>query len=540
MSPRARFWSSAVFLFLAGLIFRIVFLRYTGYDGLYGQDPYAYHDYLVKLHAAVRAGQLPPPFHWPLGYPALSLLFSIFTGPTALASQAAAVFAGAMCAPLMFALAVQCRRDAWLPAFAAAVLFDTSNYAISMSLSTMSDLPGLMWALLAAIAMLRYAEAFQKRWLALAAFALAAALLTRWVYAFMVVPLGLAALTAYAAQRPAGRRIAGHAALAVGVGSAVLALHFAPSLLRGDESVAYAGNLRTYTWSPANFFKTEFHSGDGYTAWAQSPARYYLFPLRDGRYVAPVFAPLLLFGLLALRRAPRPASVLLLSWLLVFYLFFAGVYMQNNRFPLSYLPPLFALLALGLAWLGDHLTTRRALLVGGGVLVLWLVAQSHLTPVAIAACAGLLALAAAWPGTARCVLAVIALIAATPHLHRAIIDIHYTQTVVVPREIARAHWIASQVPPDRVILGSGNSVVLEHNAPQRVIDLFNLTTEERDTLLARDGEVYIALDPVALEKQWSGLRPMEHFAWLQANTEMHEVARQEPYRVFRAVLRPQP
>jgi 4-amino-4-deoxy-L-arabinose transferase-like glycosyltransferase len=535
VSPRARFWAGAIFLFLFALGYRVLFLRYSGFDGLYGQDPYAYYDYLVSLHAALSRGEAPPPFHWPLGYPMLALLFSIVLGPTALACQSAAVFSGAMCAPLMYALVLQCRREAWLPAIAAGILLSCSNYALSMSVATMSDLPGLMWALLAAIAMLRYCEGMRVRWLALAAFALAAALLTRWVYALLVVPLGLAALTAYFQRRAPVRTVALHAAVAVAVGGAVMLAHFAPSLLRGDAEVAYAGNLRGYTWSPSNFFKTEFDDIDGHMTWPQPPAEFYLFPLRDWRYVGPVFAPLLLIGVFMLRRAPRPAAVLLVTWAVVFYLFFAGVYMQNNRFPLAYLPPLFAILALGLAGAMDWLTTRRVALVAAVVVGAWLAAQSELNWTMLAVSLGLLALGVAWPAQARCALAAVVLIAAVPYARQSIRDVHYTHTTVIPREIAHAKWAAALVPEDRVLLASGNSVILSHNAPHTVIDLFNLTVEERDAIIARDGEVYLALDPVFLAKQWTGRRPMEHFTWFREHTQFTEIAAREHYRLYHAV-----
>ena len=44
------------------------------FDGLYGQDPFAYYDYATgPLRSALLALQLPPPFTWPPGYP-LSLI----------------------------------------------------------------------------------------------------------------------------------------------------------------------------------------------------------------------------------------------------------------------------------------------------------------------------------------------------------------------------------------------------------------------------------------------------------------------------------
>jgi len=58
-------------LFALALAVRLAFRLATGFDGLYGQDPYSYHDYAIELRAALGAGHAPPPYFWPLGYPLL-------------------------------------------------------------------------------------------------------------------------------------------------------------------------------------------------------------------------------------------------------------------------------------------------------------------------------------------------------------------------------------------------------------------------------------------------------------------------------------
>ena len=66
-------------------------IRQTGFDGLYGQDPFAYLDYAAAFKAALAQGQWPPPFFWPIGYPMLIAVFSIFV-PAAFAAQMVSVF----------------------------------------------------------------------------------------------------------------------------------------------------------------------------------------------------------------------------------------------------------------------------------------------------------------------------------------------------------------------------------------------------------------------------------------------------------------
>jgi hypothetical protein len=60
---------------------RLLLATVTQFDGLYGQDAFAYFQYALSLREAIGAGELPPPFFWPLGYPALVALTSLLTGP---------------------------------------------------------------------------------------------------------------------------------------------------------------------------------------------------------------------------------------------------------------------------------------------------------------------------------------------------------------------------------------------------------------------------------------------------------------------------
>jgi hypothetical protein len=65
------------------------------FDGLYGQDPYAYLDYATgPLAETLRHLQPPPPFYWPPGYPLLVTLASAIVGSGALAGQIVSLVAG--------------------------------------------------------------------------------------------------------------------------------------------------------------------------------------------------------------------------------------------------------------------------------------------------------------------------------------------------------------------------------------------------------------------------------------------------------------
>ena len=71
---------------LYALFLRVALVTRTGFDGLYGQDAFAYYDYAAAFKMALSQGQVPPPFFWPIGFPALAVLFS-FIWPLATAVQ---------------------------------------------------------------------------------------------------------------------------------------------------------------------------------------------------------------------------------------------------------------------------------------------------------------------------------------------------------------------------------------------------------------------------------------------------------------------
>lgn len=266
--------------------------------------------------------------------------------------------------------------------------------------------------------------------------------------------------------------------------------------------MAYAGNLRDYTWSFANFFQREFESARTarYVSWALSPALYYLSPRGFGVIPRRPSCPLCCWGWWSCAGTRRVRHARCSSaGRLRFHVFFAGN-MQNPRFPLS--------------------TSRRSLWRRGWVCKL-------LARIPRGANARL---------AARLVLGAIFVACLVPGTRQSIRDHHDTQTKVIPTEIAFAKWAAARTPPQYVLLAQGNSMILSHNAPHRAIDLFNLTDDERTAILAQDGELYLMMDPAAVAKQWTGRRPMAHVEWLQTHTEFTEIGVNGKYHLYRALV----
>ncbi|MCB0205300.1 MAG: P1 family peptidase [Anaerolineae bacterium] len=227
-------------------------MTFSRFDGLYGQDPFAYYDYAVgPLRAALQALQLPPPFTWPPGYPILVALASFVLGVTPRAGQVVSLLAGAL-APVFTALlayevwskdrepsAPVSRLMAHAVPLLAGLLVALTGQLWQSSVVVMSDTTALAAATAGAWALACYGRRDAHRsgvWLMVASGAVAYALLTRWAYALVAVPFTAYALLALA-QR--GRSVAIRHGLAA---AAVALIVLAPVLAPAIRSLASPGN----------------------------------------------------------------------------------------------------------------------------------------------------------------------------------------------------------------------------------------------------------------------------------------------------------
>ncbi|MEO8397503.1 MAG: phospholipid carrier-dependent glycosyltransferase, partial [Chloroflexota bacterium] len=322
-------------VFALSLALRVGFT--VGFDGLYGQDPYAYYNYGQTLRQSISQHQPLPAFFWPLGYPALLAIgFTIF-GQSALTAQAISLLLGALLAPTIYVLARQLGARS-SGAFVAALIMASCGQAIQSSFVVMADIPALFWALLSAILLIHYLHSDQRRWLFLAALTLAIACVTRWLYLALIPVWALTLLLTW-------RGLRWRETLAAGIAAALILLPQAAVSLHSPYPVL--DHAWVEGWSPANYFSNEFNNVDGHFVYDQANALFYAHPYYNSYFLAPIFAPFILLGLWAIRRK-RISLLILLAWALLPYLFLAGIPYQNIRFPLIVMPAVAILAGLGL------------------------------------------------------------------------------------------------------------------------------------------------------------------------------------------------
>src|SRR4051812_39618558 len=162
------------------------------FDGLYGQDAFAYFRYARVLWPWVLRGEPLPIYYWPAGYPLLvALVLPLFGGGSA-AGQAVSIAAVAVAAGCTFLLSRELLPDApggrlaaWVAGLAVALCGD----ALRAGLVTMSDALALAGCTAAIWALARYRRSRRGRWLMMAAAALGWATITRWVCGLLALPL---------------------------------------------------------------------------------------------------------------------------------------------------------------------------------------------------------------------------------------------------------------------------------------------------------------------------------------------------------------
>jgi hypothetical protein len=484
--------SILLILFAGGIVLRIFLIAPTGFDGLYGQDPYAYYDFAGELRAALTEGRAPGEFFWPLGYPALLAAAHALFGTQPSTGQAISILMGAALAPLVYILARQ-MGSGRLGALIAGLLMGICGQALQSSLVIMADIPTLFWALVSAVILWRYIQnPGGTRPIAsifLSALILALACITRWLYLILAVPWALALLITWKG------RIRWRASL---FGIIAVLLIFVPQLLYSrTDPYPVLNHAWVEGWSPANMFRHVFDNVDGHFEYEKINGVYYAQPFYDAYYLAPLFTPFLLLGLWALFRDKLYAALLmLLGWALLPYFFLAGIPYQNIRFPLIVFPAVAILAGFGL---------ERA--------ARWLARVSRPSLVYIA----LFAL-------------VIFGAAQTLSASTNLIDTFITNQ---QRDKQTAAWTAEHVPSGATLYTFGLTLTLKHYTTLTVYEIFYETPDTLDQKWTHGQDDYLLLNVWNIENQWADLDPQRDYHWLREARGLVELGKYGYYTLFR-------
>jgi Dolichyl-phosphate-mannose-protein mannosyltransferase len=469
-----------------------------GFDGLYGQDAYAYFDYATtSVRSSILHLRPLEVFFWPPGYPLLVALASLATGPLPLAGQLVSVVMGAL-VPVFTALVA---RELWpddvLLPLLAGVLVALSGQLWQSSVVVMADTTGLALATLAALALLRYARSGRLGWLLVASAALAYATLARWIYGLVAVPFAIYALLLLmrSTQRD---RVGLHALAALALAAVLLVPVLGPPLLglvsHPSEPASFAGNLQVYSWSPMNALRRDFFTADGHLSYALPNGVYYAIAPGNLAFFGPLLAPWIVVGVWAIvQKRSAAAFLLIVGWAAVVYVFHAGAPWQNFRFTLAYLPPLAVLAASGLTWTWRSLDRRLA------------------SVAAVCAAAGLLVSGVA-----------------AVRLVEGFIDRK-------DEDVALVRWVQSQTPANARLLSFGPTLTLRHYTNLPTFDLFDVSPSDVTSIVAAPAPTYVLLDERSVEDQWLDQAPSANFHLLRDGPGLMPIGGVGSYTLYRVM-----
>ena len=530
--------------------------RATHFDGLYGQDPYAYFDYGQQIANLIVHGHGLGYFYWPLGYPAL-LGFGFLIGGvseaiaqfvTILCSATAALLIGLLAAEIAHQLQFP-KRLVWISGLSAWVLLLSSGQVIQSGIVVMADMPALMWATFSAWSLACYLRAHRSVWLGLAAFGLSWATMSRWQYVALVLPWGIACachwrrlelqVTSDLNQLVEGdghyKRVwLRHLLVAITIGLITSTPQIIYTLQNPDPALRHEWLT---SWSAANAFSRDFVTADGTFHYDQPIAEYYLLPLTSPYYLSVWLLPLVAMGLLAMivflvrrstpfglinddaRRQTEsdpirsiqpaivrmsrpnvvPLAILLFGWIAVEYGFLIGIPYQNIRFALAFFPPLLVLVGIGIAAVLSLANQRNRLLrIGISTIVIGLSGWGTMSTLPIAS--GLVS----------------------------------SFVANKDRDLAAVRWMESQIPEASASVYTLDlALTMTHYSKLTPVQIYYETPDSLTVRLPLDRPAYALINVWTTEHQWPGKAPWIIYHWLLDNPGLDEIGTFSIYTLYR-------
>lgn len=517
--------AAAAILLGAALMSRAALVLVNNFDGLYGQDAYAYYDYGRALFDALKHFHAPPPFWWPLGYPAV-LNFAFVVGGVSIASaQWVTILCGALVAPLTFGLAYEITPASYrnVAAWVAGLICAVDGQLAQSSVVIMADAPALMFATLAAWLLVRYARTRYVLTLCLASIAAGIAVWTRWqnlifaifwILALLLIEIGsVTRFTPNSESTETGSWRVGRSRIFIAF--ALLAFVLLPQLLiRNATNSPLAGQSWLEGWSFSNFFARTFENVDGHFEYALPVAIFYAQVFAHPAYLFVMFTPFFLIGAIILLREFRPVHqtipqldvtlssknpfsrpdswskpVLLLGWIAGMVLFLAGIPYENFRFGLGVFAPLAAVTGIGAGWVWQRWRAShfRSLFVG------WIV------------------------------VALVVMLVWQPRVLAPVLAIK-------TRELAQVRWLESQLLPDAHLYTMSIDGAVQTYSKIGVTNLWEMDP----TALDFSVPIFLYVDLNNIKTQWRGRLPDQLLRGLNETGFLHLEGMFADWTLYRA------
>jgi 4-amino-4-deoxy-L-arabinose transferase-like glycosyltransferase len=456
-------------LFLLALVLRLYWAR--GFDGLYGQDAFAYYYFADSLRESLSQFQAPEAFFWPLGYPFLLMTAFAIAGKAALTAQILNILLGSALAPMLYALGREMKLGRG-SAFLAGLVMAFCGQAIQSSIVLMSDIPALFWAVLSAYFLFLYLRKEQAAWLIAASFGMALAIITRWIYLALLPVWASLLLYHWRGIRWKPSLVAVFAMLLILLPQAIYSRTSPYPVLNHEWLVS---------WSPSHYWQRDFVNGDGSFHYESANSLFYAAPFYQSYYLSPMLLSLSFLGFILLIYQKKLRDLLFLAgWGLIPLLFLMGIPYQNMRFGLILFPVAALLVGIGADSLFSwriHWRFRVVLYSSLGLIIGYSIAQTLIVS------------------------------------HSTIQKFIETQQ----KDAATIAWADRLIPSGSVVYTFGLTLRLKQLEDIRIHDLFNESPESLDAQWIRGQEDYVLVNVWEINHQWEGRSPYIAFHWIYNN-----------------------
>jgi hypothetical protein len=299
-----------------------------GFDGLYGQDGYEYLRYANALKKFMTDGIDPGDYFWPIWYPLTGALLSFIVQDVAFSLQLVSCISLAIVFIFSNKIIGLIFPKSRSPRVFVFLLIVLSPFILRFSFLVMADMLTLGLLTISTYYLLR--ASMNGSWIALmlGGFTACTACMTRYAAIVIIFPMALYSAWMFFSKNKNWFNIIPAFIISV----LPLVPHF---LVRGSQSAGFIQHDWVSHWSLVNFFKNDFITRDG-IAHNQFPNIIYAFGgLFHPRYCFPALF-ILVFGWKKMNWS-KP-FILLLTGLVLYLFFIAGIPYQNNRFLLLVLP----------------------------------------------------------------------------------------------------------------------------------------------------------------------------------------------------------
>lgn len=485
-----------LFLFLLALSVRTATVLLTDFDGLYGQDAFAYYENAKIIHnafpdlEAIRNSYWPVGKAAPIGYPAVVALAFLWIGVSPLAGQIVSLIAGSLVPPLLFLLTVTLlansewsEKEKLLCGLLAGLLGVFSGALVRSSIVVMADALGQFLATLSVLLAFRYVESGKLMWMGLTAFVVALSILVRTPN----ILIGLVIFLYIFLYRKAKPKIRfRHIVVGAGIGIVVLlpqvliALYERPAMIT-ESAVA--------SWNPLNAFRTSFFTASGRQSHPLPNFLFYLAPVAHPAYLGPLTVPAVILGTFQLLKPEtRRLAILLGSWVMIYYLVLLGIPYQNFRYTESFFPPLAILASVG------FVSLLRIMKVKLVVLIMWM-------------------------GMTLASMGIFGYM----HLHK------FLERKWVELQVAQ--WVEREASSFTNVLSFAVTFSIRHYSGVEAHELYYQDTTSLKTLLGSGGTLMVA-DFSNIETQWKNTRVFEMVKWIREHYVLEEVGNIHNYTAF--------